>query len=124
MDIREELKSAGSYPQGPVSAWPRKRNEKLIRVMSANQTGKVEHATKVKATPGEMITGFSKATGQAVRFGKVKADIRNERLETCRSCPSFIKDSKRCSECGCNMQMKSWIGGDPNKLCPLRKWAR
>lgn len=118
MDVREELKTDGVYPSGPVSAWPKDRH---IRLMAeANR----KHATKVKASAKEMITGFSKATGQAVRFGKVSAEVRNERFDTCKACPSFIKDSKRCSECGCNMQAKTWIGGNPDNLCPLQKWSR
>lgn len=118
MDIKEELKTDGVYPSGPVSAWPQERHNKLMTAASQ------KHATKVKASVGEMITGFSKATGQAVRFGKVSAEVRNERFNTCKACPSFIKDSKRCSECGCNMQAKTWIGGNPDQLCPLKKWSR
>ena len=121
MDLKEELKSAGVYPQGPVSAWPKQRHDKLTGEMHRH-AGK--QATEVKASAREMITGFSKATGQAVRFGKVSKEIRNERMDICKSCPSFIKDSKRCSECGCMMEMKTWIGGDPNTLCPLQKWSR
>ena len=127
MDIREELACSGVYPPGPVSAWPRDRNERLMAAVNAARKGQVEpvkHATKVKASTKDMITGFSKATGQAVRFGKVSSEVRNERFNTCKGCPSFIEDSKRCSECGCNMQAKTWIGGDPKNLCPLQKWAR
>lgn len=123
MDIREELKSAGVLPIGPCSAWPMERNEQL-RAKLLNNLDQGKHATKVKATKMDMITGFSKATGQAIRFGKVSAETRNERFNTCKACPSFIKDSKRCSECGCNMQAKTWIGGDPDTLCPLKKWSR
>jgi hypothetical protein len=124
MDIREELKSGGAYPTGAVSAWPKKRHEELTKAMNKANPGNIAHSKKVKASPKEMITGLSKATGQAIRSGKVSAEIRNERYSTCKSCPSFIKDSKRCSECGCMMEMKTWIGGNPNTLCPLQKWSR
>lgn len=126
MNLAEELACDGVYPSGPVSAWPRERNEKIMTLLNPNKhkNGKVNHATKVKASAKDMITGFSKATGQAVRFGKVSSEVRNERFNTCKGCPSFIEDSKRCSECGCNMQAKTWIGGDPKNLCPLQKWAR
>ena len=125
MDIKEELKSAGVYPTGSVSAWPKERHDRLMKEMNRLHPGQYKKgATHVKASAREMITGFSKATGQAVRFGKVSREIRNERMDTCRNCPSFIKDSKRCSECGCMMEMKTWIGGNPNTLCPLQKWSR
>jgi hypothetical protein len=121
MDIREELKTAGVYPSGPCSAWPRARNEELIasrRIVDPN------HATKVKATAGKMAGGLLKTAGQAMRHGKVSEVIRNERYETCKACPAFVEASKRCSECGCFMEAKTWVGGDPNMLCPLKKWER
>ena len=124
MDIREELKSGGVYPTGAVSAWPKERHDRLTEEMNRMSPAKAQRPKKVKASAKDMITGFSKATGQAVRFGKVSAEVRNERYNTCKQCPSFIPDSKRCSECGCMMEMKSWIGGDPNNLCPLKKWSR
>ena len=119
MDIREELKSAGVYPTGPVSAWPQGRNVALSEAAARGPGIKT-----VKATPARMAAGLLKTAGQAVRFGKVAAEVREERYNTCKTCPAFIKDSKRCSECGCFMEAKTWVGGDPNSLCPLKKWER
>jgi hypothetical protein len=126
MDIREELKSAGAYPSGPVSAWPQERNKDLYAAVSNRvdkELGK-RHATKVKASTTKMAGGLLKATGQALRHGKVSAEIREERYDTCKTCPAFIEKSKRCSECGCFMEAKTWIGGDKDMLCPLKKWSR
>ena len=119
MDIREELKSAGVYPSGPVSAWPEERNTALI--LAANQT---THATKVSASTARMAGGLAKTAVQAMRHGRVSAEIRNERYDMCKACPAFIEKSKRCSECGCFMEAKSWVGGNPDVLCPLKKWSR
>lgn len=135
MDIREELKSAGAYPTGPCSAWPLERNEALQAQARAEAVangarqytaggGNVHHATKVKASPGKMAKGLVQAAGSMVRHGKVAAEIREERYNTCKGCPAFIEGSKRCSECGCFMEAKTWVGGDPNTLCPLKKWER
>jgi len=121
MSIREELKSAGVYPTGPVSAWPQSRNEAL---WSQANDGKVEHASKVKASGAKMAGGLLKTAGQAMRYGKVSAEIREERYDTCKACPAFIENSKRCSECGCFMEAKTWVGGDKDMLCPLKKWSR
>lgn len=120
MDIQEELKSAGVYPQGPVSAWPQERNEKLMAVV-AERNGRPR---KVKASTGKMARGLLRTAGQAVRHGKVSAEIREERYNTCKACPAFLEDSKRCSECGCFMEAKTWVGGDKDLLCPLKKWSR
>lgn len=122
MDIREELKSAGVYPAGPVSAWPEERNEALIKKMK-DSIGS-EHATKVKASGVKMAAGLLKSTGNLLRHGKVSEVVRNERYDTCKACPAFVESSKRCSECGCFMEAKTWIGGDPKMLCPLKKWER
>jgi hypothetical protein len=108
MDIREELKSAGVYPTGPVSAWPEERNIEL-HASATNTKG----ARKVNASVGKMASGFIKTADQAIRRGGVAKEIRDERYE-----------SKRCSECGCFMEAKTWVGGDPKKLCPKKKWVR
>jgi len=81
-------------------------------------------ATKVQATPRQMVSGLAKNAVQAVQHGKVTQEIRDERYATCQACSSFIEDSKRCSKCGCFMKTKTWIGGDKDVLCPLKKWTR
>lgn len=118
MDIREELKSAGVYPTGPVSAWPLERQEELMKIATK------KNPTKVNASVSKMAGGLLKTAGQAMRHGKVSTEIREERYDTCKTCPAFIEDSKRCSECGCFMEAKSWVGGNPDVLCPLKKWSR
>ena len=123
MNVREELKSAGVYPAGPVSAWPRSRHEELMAKAKQN-AGTVKHATKVGASAGKMASGLLRTAGQAIRNGKVSAEVREERYNTCKACPFFIEDSKRCTDCGCFMEAKTWIGGDPNMLCPQKKWSR
>ena len=116
MDIREELKSAGVYPTGPVSAWPKSRNENL------HEANGVKHATKVKAGAGKIVGGLLKNATTLMTNGRVTKAVRDERYDMCKACPAFIEDSKRCSECGCFMEAKSWIKGDPKALCPLKKW--
>lgn len=113
----EQLRSGGELPSGPVSAWPYKRHEELMGKES-------KKSRKVNASAGKMASGLFKAAGQAMMHGKVSKEIREERYDTCKNCPFFIEDSKRCSECGCFMEAKTWIGGDPDVLCPKKKWSR
>ena len=115
----EDFRSGGVLPGGPVSAWPKSRNESLSKAAR-----KTKHDTQVKVGAVRMAQGAAKAAKQAAVEGKVSAEIREERMETCRACPHFIEDSKRCSECGCFMELKSWIGGNPDHLCPKKKWVR
>jgi len=111
--------SAGVEPTGPVSAYPKERHEIL---MMQQQQGK--DWPEIKVSAANMAKGMLKTAGQAMRHGKVKAEIRKERYDTCNACSAFNADSKRCSECGCFMEAKTWVGGDPNMLCPLKKWSR
>lgn len=83
-----------------------------------------KHATEVGAGAGKMVGGLLKTAGQALRYGRVSEVIRNERYETCKACPAFVESSKRCSDCGCFMEAKTWVGGDPKMLCPQKKWER
>ena len=119
MDIREELKSAGVYPTGPVSAWPMDRHNKLML-----QAQKPKHATKVRAGAKQMAGGLLKTARQGLMNGRVSAEVREERYDTCKACPAFIEDSKRCADCGCFMEAKTWVGGSPKGLCPQNKWKR
>jgi len=129
MDLREELKSAGTYPTGPCSAWPEERNAALMAQAETSKS-KAIYADprftnkKVGPSAGKMARGLFKTAGQAVRHGKVSEEVRNERYATCRACPLFNPESKRCNDCGCFMEAKTWVGGDPDQLCPQRKWSR
>ena len=77
-------------------------------------------------SPGfaKMAKGLMRTAGQAMRYGKVSAEVREERYDTCKACPFFDAESKRCKDCGCFMEAKTWVGGDPNMLCPQKKWRR
>ena len=121
MDIVKELSCDGVAPSGPVSAWPQERHKAMVKESARNLP---KHATKVNAGIGKMAKGLVKNAAQAARNGRVTEEIRNERYDTCKACPFFIEDSKRCSECGCFMEAKTWIGGDPDQLCPKQKWSR
>lgn len=121
--LREFLRSAGELPIGPCSAWPRSRNKKAQEIVT-NSVAQGPHARKVRASLGQQVKNLAKSAGQVAAGGKVGAEVREERMETCRGCPSLIQGTERCSECGCFMAAKTWINADPNKLCPLQKWAR
>jgi hypothetical protein len=43
----------------------------------------------------------------------------DRRYSICQSCPSFLKLTKQCKECGCFMHLKTKL---QNAECPLGKW--
>jgi hypothetical protein len=47
-------------------------------------------------------------------------EIKNERMEICRSCPFFIKITTQCSKCGCVMEAKTRLA---EASCPVGKWG-
>jgi hypothetical protein len=124
----EDLRSGGALPTGPCSAWPKERNIAGMALQAAKnkyaKRSEPAHDTEVKTNIGQMAKGFIQTAKQAVVSGKVSREIRQERYETCKACPHFIEESKRCSECGCFMEAKTWVAGPPKMLCPKDKWSR
>lgn len=43
----------------------------------------------------------------------------DKRKSICNSCDFFIKDSQKCSRCGCNMAIKTYLKAS---TCPIGKW--
>ena len=123
-ELREELKSGGAYPEGPCSAWPRSRNAELTGLQP--NTKKAKTGTVELKPPGirKMAGGLMRTAGQALANGRVSKEIREARYDTCKSCPFFDEESKRCNDCGCFMEAKTWVGGDPDMLCPQKKWEK
>ena len=121
----EDLRSAGKLPIGPVSAWPQERNVAGPEMQKAGGVvQEVIHDKELKLGFGQMMKGAVKIAGQAITHGKVSEEIRNERYDICKQCPHFIEESKRCSECGCFMEAKTWVAGNPKSLCPKKKWLK
>jgi len=49
----------------------------------------------------------------------VDATMANSRMAICESCPSLLKITHQCKECGCFMKMKTKL---EKAQCPLGKW--
>lgn len=49
----------------------------------------------------------------------VDESIYNSRMSICRECPLLIKETERCSECGCFMKVKAMF---KKTYCPVGKW--
>lgn len=123
---REAMESAGVLPSGPACPWPQQHVTEILRSLENPniEENRVVHDTAVKASISDMAKGLFKNAGYAIKNGRVSSEIREERYAICKTCPHFIEDSKRCSECGCFMEAKTWVGADPNMLCPKQKWPR
>lgn len=120
-----DLSCDGVAPIGPVCPWPQPSDweARTVDPFKAKVSTK-EHDTVVQVGVSKMAQGLFKSAGYAIKNGRVSSDVRNERLKTCMGCEHFIEASKRCSQCGCFMEAKTWIAGDKAFLCPKDKWQR
>lgn len=117
------FKNPGTEIDNEINKEPSMPNFKSSKA-STEPTIKVIHDTAVKASIADMAKGLFKNAQYAIKDGRVHPDIREERYNICKQCPHFIEASKRCSECGCFMEAKTWLGSDPKYLCPKNKWSR
>ncbi len=64
---------------------------------------------------------ITKATTNAIQAKTIitEKDLSSKRLEICEKCPSLIKSSRRCAECGCFVSAKTQFQFEE---CPLEKW--
>jgi hypothetical protein len=122
MSFANEFSCDGVMPSGPVSAWPKERHEQMMERFK--QTPSPFASKQEKPGIKAMAKTLAQTTRQAIRHGKVSSKVREERYKTCKSCPFFDAASKRCNDCGCFMEAKTWVGGDPDMLCPQKKWSR
>lgn len=49
----------------------------------------------------------------------IDEESANARLEICEVCPSLLKLTHQCKECGCFMKLKVKLA---TATCPLSKW--
>lgn len=76
---------------------------------------------KIMGVPVSIATArnLSKASRDILLRKYVPDDVKNLRLDMCRSCPSW--KNYRCTECGCQMRVKASL---TSSECPLGKWGR
>lgn len=50
---------------------------------------------------------------------KTSSEDASGRLNICKTCEFFDKNSERCSKCGCKMAIKTYLKAEK---CPIGKW--
>ncbi len=48
-------------------------------------------------------------------------EVKEQRLEICRSCPEFLKLTQQCKLCLCIMPAKAILA---HAECPIHKWGK
>lgn len=68
------------------------------------------------------LAGTVKDVAQGAIHGEgvlVTEHVYNARMNLCNGCEFFIKDVKRCTQCGCFMEAKTRL---KKAFCPIHKW--
>ncbi len=77
---------------------------------------------KIMGVPVSIDTAKSltKASRDIFMRRFVPADVKQLRMDICMVCPSWEHTSNRCTECGCQMRVKTSLRSSE---CPLKKWG-
>ena len=77
-----------------------------------------EEYKKKRAT--ELLNGATvRPTDMLNKANYIDDESSNARLEICEVCPSLLKLTHQCKECGCFMKLKVKLAA---ATCPLDKW--
>jgi hypothetical protein len=77
-----------------------------------------EEYKKKRAT--ELLNGAPvRPTDMLNKANYIDDESSNARLEICEVCPSLLKLTHQCKECGCFMKLKVKL---ETATCPLGKW--
>ena len=83
---------------------------------------KLPRAPRIRGVPIRPQTGIDliKAARDIGMRRFVPTEVREERKDICKACPHWIEASNRCTECGCQMRVKTTLS---SSACPLKKWG-
>jgi len=68
-----------------------------------------------------LAKSFARNTKAALSGDSLVAEpeVKSRRMDICKACAWFIKDSQRCSKCGCIVPLKAYLA---QESCPIGKW--
>jgi hypothetical protein len=99
--------------------------EHLKRMIQENKIRSLESSNKKMPSSFQMAKNLGsdilknvKSISQGNPINSDQSEIE-KRKSICNSCEFFISDSQRCSKCGCNMAVKTYLKAS---VCPVGKW--
>lgn len=95
--------------------------QKLKERKQAIESGIVSAATYVAKETTQIANTVTETVKENIiqPIIQLDEDVVEKRIEICRSCEHFIKDSQRCNLCGCFMNWKTRL---TSAHCPIDKW--
>lgn len=91
--------------------------ENKIRILESSNK-KMPSSFQMAKNLGSDILKNVKSISQGNPINSDQSEIE-KRKSICNSCEFFISDSQRCSKCGCNMAVKTYLKAS---VCPVGKW--
>ncbi len=109
-----EFSLLADIEQARVFTQDRVPEEKKIKEEELSLPSKGEMASN-------LLKSIKKAGKSFLKGEKLAASsaIAEKRITICNECPKFMKDSARCSLCGCFLKAKIKIASE---TCPIGKW--
>jgi uncharacterized paraquat-inducible protein A len=97
--------------------------EQLKKILTENAKNNINN--QAMPSPMQIAKNLAKtavATVKSVAAGNpvnAPQDVIDNRKNICNSCTFFNKNQDRCTKCGCNMALKTYIKA---ASCPVGKW--
>jgi hypothetical protein len=99
--------------------------EHLKRMIQENKIRSLESSNKKMPSSFQMAKNLGsdilknvKSISQGNPINSDQSEIE-KRKNICNSCEFFISDSQKCSKCGCNMAIKTYLKAS---VCPIGRW--
>jgi hypothetical protein len=100
-------------------------NNNLKRMIQENKIRTLESSNKRLPSTFQMSKNLGsdivKNITSVIQGNPINAEtsVIDNRKSICNSCEFFIKDLQKCSKCGCNMAIKTYLKASN---CPIGKW--
>ena len=102
----------------------------INRVKTSNRSRDIKNLNKEeqeKKLPSkvEMASNLAKSLVKNTKAALPGDDLiappegKNRRMDLCRACAWFMKDTQRCSKCVCVVPLKAYLA---QESCPIEKW--
>lgn len=81
----------------------------------------MDFLNKLNSKLSDQADKLAKQTKQSIRLiATTSSDVQESRMAICRECEHLTK-LKRCRQCGCFMDAKTWLA---DQECPIGKWNK
>jgi hypothetical protein len=96
----------------------RLKEVKIKRLHSSNKGSNMPSYAQIAKNVGSSLVKNTISVVQGNDL-KISSEEAQKRLDICKTCEFFDKNSQRCSKCGCYLSVKTYLKAEH---CPIGKW--